>query len=968
MAEYNVDIAIAVKNREALKAFKRELTEIQEAADKLSNTNPFLSSGAARGDAERKNQQIFDAREKAAKAVIEGLEDLEMKSLDAKSKREQQLDDALLRDKLAAIEAETKAEEKRSKEAERLEDKEFKQRLENREIVNKEINKQVQAIENASKVYHDGEKKLEQITTDTQIKNDEIVQQRRLEDIKELEKAELDAGKRLMKQETDDFNMSRDRRRKAQKDEEKAAKESSRKMRKRFNAAVTGGAFPLLFGGGPLQALGGAIGGGISGEMFSGATVGLQVLGSAIQGLVVSSSQLGQALNPLTADIDAIASASGFASTETAEYLKTIEKLGSEHEALEIATALLATTVGQEGVDALKDFGEGSLELSNEFSRAMSLMSADIAKLLGGATRGIAVAMQRTNDLQAGLRMRTPEALKIQKQLARLATEREEKAARTGSKTDAVVKSERELELEDKLRGLARQNRIEAEKKAKAQALGLENQKLLTKFKIEDRHLQVIINDMAGMENDLTDKKFASLSKAKIERERELKIAEAVASATDKETKKIEDQGRLAIIKRQINEDFNNEQKALDRDIIKAEERKAQQLDKNSEKEGKKLTKLTDQNEKIQKRISVLNGESSLLEKNLEIEDKITQAKINQDEETVVRLQLEKKINDISEKTRQALEDAEDAGVRAALKDKDRALKEQARNESANKMLLIEAQRAENYKDLMTDLDHELKVKAAVTEVARTQLEIEQRIKELQGDDPSLTPDQIEEYRQKLEDLLSPKTGADAIRAEIGAVQDALDELTDPGNQVIALASTIGEAFSESFKGIISGSMTAREALANLFQRTADHFLDMAAQMIAAQMKMQLLNIGLNFFGGGVGRVPTQVPQMTKNAIVTPTGFSGQFGGFAANGGPVTGGNSYIVGERGPELFVPGAKGNIVPNNAMGGGASVTVNVDASGSSVEGDGNQAAQLGKAIGIAVQQELIKQKRPGGLLTR
>ena len=52
----------------------------------------------------------------------------------------------------------------------------------------------------------------------------------------------------------------------------------------------------------------------------------------------------------------------------------------------------------------------------------------------------------------------------------------------------------------------------------------------------------------------------------------------------------------------------------------------------------------------------------------------------------------------------------------------------------------------------------------------------------------------------------------------------------------------------------------------------------------------------------------------------------------------------------------------------MGGGANVTVNVDASGSNVEGDGDQAAQLGKAIGIAVQQELIKQKRPGGLLTR
>jgi len=42
------------------------------------------------------------------------------------------------------------------------------------------------------------------------------------------------------------------------------------------------------------------------------------------------------------------------------------------------------------------------------------------------------------------------------------------------------------------------------------------------------------------------------------------------------------------------------------------------------------------------------------------------------------------------------------------------------------------------------------------------------------------------------------------------------------------------------------------------------------------------------------------------------------------------------------------------------------VNVDASGSSVQGDSQNSNQLGKAIGIAVQAELIKQKRPGGLL--
>jgi hypothetical protein len=88
--------------------------------------------------------------------------------------------------------------------------------------------------------------------------------------------------------------------------------------------------------------------------------------------------------------------------------------------------------------------------------------------------------------------------------------------------------------------------------------------------------------------------------------------------------------------------------------------------------------------------------------------------------------------------------------------------------------------------------------------------------------------------------------------------------------------------------------------------------------------------------------------------------------GFASGGRPPVGKPS-IVGERGPELFVPRASGTIVPNHALGGSANVTVNVDASGSSVEGSANEAAQLGKAIGLAVQQELIKQKRPGGLLT-
>ena len=54
------------------------------------------------------------------------------------------------------------------------------------------------------------------------------------------------------------------------------------------------------------------------------------------------------------------------------------------------------------------------------------------------------------------------------------------------------------------------------------------------------------------------------------------------------------------------------------------------------------------------------------------------------------------------------------------------------------------------------------------------------------------------------------------------------------------------------------------------------------------------------------------------------------FAGFMASGGPVSAGSSYVVGEQGPELFVPHASGTIVPNNKMSGGgssgSSVTVN------------------------------------------
>jgi TP901 family phage tail tape measure protein len=77
-----------------------------------------------------------------------------------------------------------------------------------------------------------------------------------------------------------------------------------------------------------------------------------------------------------------------------------------------------------------------------------------------------------------------------------------------------------------------------------------------------------------------------------------------------------------------------------------------------------------------------------------------------------------------------------------------------------------------------------------------------------------------------------------------------------------------------------------------------------------------------------------------QEAILKPmtSGFSDYFSTIfgRASGGPVNSNTPYIVGERGPELFVPSGNGNIIPNNQMGGQSAPTVNfnistVDAAG-------------------------------------
>lgn len=59
--------------------------------------------------------------------------------------------------------------------------------------------------------------------------------------------------------------------------------------------------------------------------------------------------------------------------------------------------------------------------------------------------------------------------------------------------------------------------------------------------------------------------------------------------------------------------------------------------------------------------------------------------------------------------------------------------------------------------------------------------------------------------------------------------------------------------------------------------------------------------------------------------------IGGLFGGGKATGGPVAAGTTYLVGERGPELFTPSGSGSIIPNGSFGGGAGNVINITVNG-------------------------------------
>jgi len=150
-----------------------------------------------------------------------------------------------------------------------------------------------------------------------------------------------------------------------------------------------------------------------------------------------------------------------------------------------------------------------------------------------------------------------------------------------------------------------------------------------------------------------------------------------------------------------------------------------------------------------------------------------------------------------------------------------------------------------------------------------------------------------------------------------------------------------GRSTSRVFADVLNGGQSLADGLRSVFQ-------SLASELLEQYLYKQIFEPLFAAVGGALGG---------------SSFFSGLFGGAKAAGGPVSGGKMYLVGEKGPELFVPGRSGSIIPNGAMGGGGVnivQNIHVDARA--------DVASVNRAMAIAKEQakaEILDSRRRGGV---
>ncbi len=196
------------------------------------------------------------------------------------------------------------------------------------------------------------------------------------------------------------------------------------------------------------------------------------------------------------------------------------------------------------------------------------------------------------------------------------------------------------------------------------------------------------------------------------------------------------------------------------------------------------------------------------------------------------------------------------------------------------------------------------------------------------------------------------KNGIEPTAAENNEFQKSMEDWTQIATDVKNAFKVIGDVFNvlKFIWDITVGPIIT--AIGNLIGllRTA---IDLIGKLGSAKMPdtKQLYGTPTET---PPGPYPPTPPKRTPTPPPTPVRIPTTVGprmGVRAMGGPVTGQNRYLVGENGPELFVPNMSGQIIPNGVGGGGINVTIQAGA----FLGSGADAREFARRVFSAMEDE-------------
>jgi hypothetical protein len=160
----------------------------------------------------------------------------------------------------------------------------------------------------------------------------------------------------------------------------------------------------------------------------------------------------------------------------------------------------------------------------------------------------------------------------------------------------------------------------------------------------------------------------------------------------------------------------------------------------------------------------------------------------------------------------------------------------------------------------------------------------------------------------------------------------------------VTVVSELAKVLWDDGKGPLAIALNAIGKVFEFITAPIRFFIDLVRGAIDIVQRLINLANNLPFIGGFLPRGGAGGPAKERQR---------------AAGGPVNGGEPYIVGEKGPELFVPSRSGNIVPNNALGGQVNITVQAGA----FLGSADDAREFARRVYGALNDEA---KRRGSVL--